>query len=48
MASSIISYSIWHPQLAICELKTENTKQNKRKNYREQNQKKKILRLTKN
>ena len=47
MASSAISYSIWHAQLAICELKTEKTKENKRKNYREQN-KKKLLRLTKN
>ena len=26
MASSTISYSIWHAQLAICELKTEKEK----------------------
>ena len=31
MASSAISYSIWHAQLAICELKIEKTKENKRK-----------------
>ena len=44
MASSAISYSIWHAQLAIWELKTEKTKQNKRnKNLK----KKKLLRLTK-
>ena len=31
MASSAILYSIWHAQLAICELKKEKTKENKRK-----------------
>ena len=37
MVSSAISYSIWHAQLAICELKTEKIKQNKRnKNSREE------------
>ena len=31
MASFAISYLIEHAQLAICELKSENTKENKRK-----------------
>ena len=40
MAASAISYSTWHAQLAIWELKTEKTKETKIL-------KKKLLRLTK-
>ena len=40
MASSAISYSIWRAQLAICELKTEKTKENKRKTIQRKKEKK--------
>ena len=40
MASSAISYSLWHAQLAICELKTEKTKEKQKKNNSKKKEKK--------
>ena len=42
MDSSAISYLIEHAQLAICELKTEKTKENKRKTILRKEKKNKV------